>query len=590
MTRLRNLVVAVVLLVVGYSLRLPYQRILEDCHVEAPRPSLVQAPNVSLAEHTYADGLLVVNPHGRHPIFDLIARAELEWKEKQKRASRTLDEAVREYRRRYRRYPPKGFDKWYVENRVFLPLTKALAGGNTSSDTMSSSPTSTTRFTETLEPYWGMDPADLRELHAELESTKIDFSVLINGRRSGLRVVMHGSDSRTALDVKDMLADAQEYLPPFRAIISHDDRPNRLTDFGVEDALLDAAATETVLLKKNLPRATSSGWRSACHPQSPASQIPFDLDSLPPPKPPKTFIYDHLLSMDPCVHPSLLWNHGQFLSHNSGPSPQAEMIPEFAFCATTLHHDIRVPTLYGWVADEGVSQAPAWDDKVDERLVWRGANTGITYAEDTRWKGSQRTVLLEKTNAIPGSIDVLRPTPEGQPVGQPVPMRNSYINPAMFDVGFVDLPNCRGTVCAYLQAQYPPRNRHSRKDAWQYKYIIDVDGNGWSGRFKKLMSSNSLVFKSSVYPEWFVDRVQPWVHYVPVQVDLSDLHDALVFFRGGLDGVGRHDDLARKIALEGNVWSRTYWRKEDMIAYLFRLFLEYGRVMDVNRNEMFFAP
>lgn len=118
------------------------------------------------------------------------------------------------------------------------------------------------------------------------------------------------------------------------------------------------------------------------------------------------------------------------------------------------------------------------------------------------------------------------------------------------------------------------------------------------------MSSNSLVFKSTIYPDWYVDRVQPWVHYVPVQMDLSDLHDSLMFFRGGLDGKDGHDDLAKKIAYAGKLWTQTYWRKEDMTAYLFRfvealhairnfaltadsrLYLEYGRVMSEDRLTM----
>lgn len=29
------------------------------------------------------------------------------------------------------------------------------------------------------------------------------------------------------------------------------------------------------------------------------------------------------------------------------------------------------------------------------------------------------------------------------------------------------------------------------------------------------------------------DRIEPWVHYVPVQADYSDVYDALIFFRGG---------------------------------------------------------
>jgi hypothetical protein len=29
-----------------------------------------------------------------------------------------------------------------------------------------------------------------------------------------------------------------------------------------------------------------------------------------------------------------------------------------------------------------------------------------------------------------------------------------------------------------------------------------VDGNGWSARFKRLMTTNSVVLKSTIFPEW----------------------------------------------------------------------------------------
>lgn len=65
------------------------------------------------SRHTYhPNGLLLVNPKGRHPIHLLIEDAERKWKEKVARQSRTLSEAVREYKRRHRRNPPKGFDDW----------------------------------------------------------------------------------------------------------------------------------------------------------------------------------------------------------------------------------------------------------------------------------------------------------------------------------------------------------------------------------------------------------------------------------------------------------------------------------------------
>ena len=68
-----------------------------------------------LEKHTWeADGLLVVNREGEHPIYELIEKAEAEWAAKHERASRTLEQAVREYERRYRRPPPMGFEHWYA--------------------------------------------------------------------------------------------------------------------------------------------------------------------------------------------------------------------------------------------------------------------------------------------------------------------------------------------------------------------------------------------------------------------------------------------------------------------------------------------
>lgn len=66
-----------------------------------------------MEKHKFLDnGLLIVNPEARHPILDLIEYGERQWKEKVDRQSKTLEEGVREYKRRYGRKPPKGFDLW----------------------------------------------------------------------------------------------------------------------------------------------------------------------------------------------------------------------------------------------------------------------------------------------------------------------------------------------------------------------------------------------------------------------------------------------------------------------------------------------
>jgi len=77
-----------------------------------PTATALNPPPI-LGKHRFlADGLVEVNEDGAHPIYELISRAEQEWENKLKRASKTLAQAANEYRRRYKRHPPKGFDPW----------------------------------------------------------------------------------------------------------------------------------------------------------------------------------------------------------------------------------------------------------------------------------------------------------------------------------------------------------------------------------------------------------------------------------------------------------------------------------------------
>lgn len=61
-----------------------------------------------------SDGLIEANYDNRHPIYDLIENAKADWDAKLARQSKSLREACLEYKRRYNRDPPPGFDRWYV--------------------------------------------------------------------------------------------------------------------------------------------------------------------------------------------------------------------------------------------------------------------------------------------------------------------------------------------------------------------------------------------------------------------------------------------------------------------------------------------
>ena len=118
------------------------------------------------------------------------------------------------------------------------------------------------------------------------------------------------------------------------------------------------------------------------------------------------------------------------------------------------------------------------------------------------------------------------------------------------------------------------------------QYVLDVDGNSWSGRFRRLLASHSLVFKSSIWPEWYVtsrnpgtdssfpdpslyryrDHIQPWYHYIPARIDNSDVYDLMAFFTGDMDGKYSQDALAERISDNGHDFVKHHWRYEDLQA------------------------
>lgn len=192
-----------------------------------------EKPKYDLKPHTYRpDGLLEVNPNGSHPIFDLMRRAETAWNAKIRRASATLQEAVEEYVRRYKRRPPVGFDKWweYVqENGIQLP------------DEYDS-------VMERLEPFWAIAPLDLRRIETEWENNS-DVPVMVFGKVDGkpLKILRNGMPEnereQSAIHLwgrLKVMLDIEDMLPDFRAVISMGDGPNLLLDWELREEALEA--------------------------------------------------------------------------------------------------------------------------------------------------------------------------------------------------------------------------------------------------------------------------------------------------------------------------------------------------------------
>lgn len=254
----------------------------------------------------------------------------------------------------------------------------------------------------------------------------------------------------------------------------------------------------------------------------------------------------------------------------------------------------RFGDVYCIIDEQFTNEAPegqAWERRTMDKVVWRGQASGPFYESSTPWQSTQRPRLHLMSHHKKGSRDIVVADKDGLARGKAV--RNSLVNPLFFDTGIVGpAVQCLeedGTCDKMGEVFDGFDDRLSFEDQEDYKYQLDVDGNSWSGRFRRLMLSNGAVLKATIFQEFWTDWAIPWLHFIPLQVDYSDIYDVMAFFRGGPNGENGHDDLARDIAMAGKAWAKQHMRWEDIEAYTFRQYLEYGRLYNADRDGKYKA-
>ena len=190
------------------------------------------------------------------------------------------------------------------------------------------------------------------------------------------------------------------------------------------------------------------------------------------------------------------------------------LIPDWEFMLTSGYVDMR----------ENAKAIP-WDQRVPMAL-WRGSTTGFPLDADRGWQSFPRVALCEIGRAHPDIIDAgitvaLRPYAQ---------MPSSELE-----------RDLRGANLMRAPMPYT--------DFTKYKYQIDIDGNSnsFSGPFLKLLTGSPVLKVASLYGyrQWYYERLQPWVNYVPVADDMSDLAEKIEWLRA-------HDDVARRIGENGH--------------------------------------
>lgn len=93
-----------------------------------------------------------------------------------------------------------------------------------------------------------------------------------------------------------------------------------------------------------------------------------------------------------------------------------------------------------------------------------------------------------------------------------------------------------------------------------YKYLIDLQGAGWSARTKFLFHSGRPVFyQERKWNEYWFFWMQPFYHYIPVKEDLSD-------FKEKYEWAKQNSDHCNFIAQNALDFSKKHLKREDAIA------------------------
>lgn len=94
----------------------------------------------------------------------------------------------------------------------------------------------------------------------------------------------------------------------------------------------------------------------------------------------------------------------------------------------------------------------------------------------------------------------------------------------------------------------------------KFKYHLDLgggQGTSWGGTMQKLALPGVLFHHNTGTVDWFHEHLVPWIHYIPVEEDLSDLHEKFLWAES-------HQHKVQEIARHSTEFVRRMGRPEGM--------------------------
>ncbi|TID23987.1 glycosyltransferase family 90 protein [Venturia nashicola] len=539
-------------------------------------------------------GPLVQVDRSSHPIDQLIKSADAQFQDLLGSQSSTLAEAVGEYRRRYGLPPPPNFDIWYeYAKRKGVQLIDEYDA-----------------IHNQLLPFWAVEPSVIRSRVTEAIGYKNMLMTLLV--RNGEVVKSEGGADWQVQATMGMMNETVRYLPdmdlPFNVhdeprVIVPSDHLAHLVNIAKSKRMPAAFANKhplnafsarpkdmsdgkrirevkTTRFNRFAHQHTWSHSRASCPPDSPARDFEeisrdnitaYAFGDL-------GFVYNHTAFSDICNSPSLRETYGFFDRPNAFNIVQ-DLFPIFSQSKISSFQDIIYPSPWYWAGkvDYDSHKDMPWEKKQNQ-MYWRGSTTG-GFSRNGGWRRQHRQRVVRKMSA-PDTTRILEDRGEGGEhkwLSKDV-SRKDYKD--IVDVNFSHVGQCDPGDCKAQKDFFSVGERVDQQDAWKYKFLLDMDGNAFSGRFYAFLKSHSLVHKMSIFQEWHMDWLKPWVHYVPITLRGDEWLESVRYFASEPSG----KEQAPRLAKQGTEWANKALRNEDFEVWFFRLLLEYGRIIDDNRE------
>ncbi|KAL8701065.1 MAG: hypothetical protein Q9201_005107 [Fulgogasparrea decipioides] len=559
-------------------------------------------------------------PRDAHPISLLMAEADKTWAAYENSRSTTFRQTVSRYRRKYGRHPPPGFKDWYQFARK-----KNVHNIDDFEQIM-----------DDLRPFWAIEPKVLRNLAANMWRDDQNGVAGIHIRDHKVVKETHGSwRSETLITlIKKFVSHlpdmdiAMNRLDQPRVVVPWDDMQahlrkevetrrtppgtNATFTTGLSD-LLNVTSEEEPAHREDPEWFPAHGKqymetaKIACPPESHARNDGMSTADAEAKYKNRLggIITNFNLSSDLCTAgPGIQDQHG-FLYAGSSVIPTKRLVPIFGECKVNVNSDILFPANMYWKHDERYDYDEKhdnldWDHKQDS-MIWRGVTSGGTQTTDN-WKQMHRqrfVQIVNSTEMADKTVRVLTEQPEQE--GQFENLRDFH--PSEFaanhtDVGFTETMACVPN-CDFYNNVFAMKPGAPFPEQFKQKFLVDVDGHSFSGRWHAFLESKSLGIKATIFREWHDSRLFAWRHFVPMDNRYDDVYTILTYFLGvgappeeraaGSSGeayVKRHDAEGKRIANQGREWAKKVLRREDIEIYMFRLLLEYGRIIDDNRDRI----